>query len=369
MHARKQILGLEYLRGIAALLVVIFHMKPFWDYWLPGASTFVNGGSYLGVGAFFVLSGFVMGVATESGDSALSFLAARLVRVYIPGVVATSLFLWVTSDGRGWLAAFNMMPPGGYQPYYGYGVYAVCWTLAYEILFYLIYSFAIFLSYKNRTLIAACLLALLVFPVRFLSVGKFGLGVDQGVNYDATSDIWYGIFAMSTNPIMLLFLAGLLMYQNRTALLLLAQPSAFSYACLALGAIYVALSYLYVTGHGLTNMGVGSVFLTTFFLVISSLITRPGLFGRLFWVLEKYSFSLYLMHFVAIEARYFYLPFLIDAMPFEVTRRWHTVFVMTAIGLTTWLFFQACDQPAQRLSRIVRQSIRHFEDFRRLKRI
>lgn len=83
-----QFVGIQYLRGIAALMVVIFHLEPqlnrmnYSGPWLPGLSS--------GIDIFFVISGFIMWTTTYNrSTSPLHFWRRRVIRIVhldlIPG--------------------------------------------------------------------------------------------------------------------------------------------------------------------------------------------------------------------------------------------------------------------------------------------
>lgn len=85
---RERFLLLDGLRGVAAVFIVQRHAEPMLGNALPS--------SYLGVDLFFALSGFVLahayGAALASGRmSALSFMKARLLRLYPLYLVALAL--------------------------------------------------------------------------------------------------------------------------------------------------------------------------------------------------------------------------------------------------------------------------------------
>lgn len=74
------IASLDGLRGVAAVMVVLYHGR----YWLPGGPLFQSG--YLAVDFFFCLSGFVISYAYDArlrqGMTAWTFLRMRLIRLY-----------------------------------------------------------------------------------------------------------------------------------------------------------------------------------------------------------------------------------------------------------------------------------------------
>lgn len=78
---------LTSLRGIAALIVVFFHIKHYFTSYVFGISWVINNG-YLAVDFFFVLSGFILAYTYHKNFKLLStseyfhFLVKRLARIY-----------------------------------------------------------------------------------------------------------------------------------------------------------------------------------------------------------------------------------------------------------------------------------------------
>ena len=143
----NRLLGLELLRGVAATLVLLEHIRyvvpsvcgP--EVALPWAIDRFDG--YWGVDIFFVLSGYLIGLTLDKpGTTARSFLLARLARVLPLYVLASTLCLVLVSVLTGGLTpsmlvtTYTLMPLAGDalnpMPVHPYG-----WTLCYEVLFYL----------------------------------------------------------------------------------------------------------------------------------------------------------------------------------------------------------------------------------------
>ncbi len=105
---------LESIRGIAALLVVLFHV-PAWNPLLHDIRLFLN--SYYMVDLFFVLSGFVMnlnyGNRLHSARDLARFQFLRLGRLYPVHVLF--LLLAVLTTASSWIAvtAFGLNMPNG----------------------------------------------------------------------------------------------------------------------------------------------------------------------------------------------------------------------------------------------------------------
>ena len=159
----KELVGIQHLRGIAAVMVVFVHidgMARFPKYF--NASLFpgwLDWGS-IGVHLFFVISGFIIPYVSLRQDSlqpemsAATFLRRRFIRI-VP-------FMWVCIVGyamlrllgRGtfpvipYLTAMTLFPVGEVNP-------EQVWTLRHEFLFYTIYCGAILYSLKKRWFVMA----------------------------------------------------------------------------------------------------------------------------------------------------------------------------------------------------------------------
>lgn len=159
--------ALDGLRGLAVIQVVLFHAR------LPG---FNNG--QVGVGVFFVLSGFlithlIVSEIGRSGRFSLSNFYLRRVRRLLPAYVCVVVFCvaaslvmqnWATLRGAlasmvyvsNWALVFN--------PQKGLGMLAHTWTLSIEEQFYFLWpAILLFLSKKsmyvvNRAIITGILL-------------------------------------------------------------------------------------------------------------------------------------------------------------------------------------------------------------------
>jgi len=167
-----RILSIHYLRGIAALGVLIYH-----------ASAFVGGyGSGLipmdmlrlgeaGVDVFFVISGFILTLVTQKSLGRLEFILGRLIRVGVPywtvslALAGASLALpfafrtmqWSVSD---LLLSLSFVPSiaknGALFPILEPG-----WTLSLEMMFYGILALTLGLQPKLRSFVVMFVLAAL----------------------------------------------------------------------------------------------------------------------------------------------------------------------------------------------------------------
>ena len=147
---------LQALRALAALAVVFFHTG-----YAPG-----YGAS--GVSVFFALSGVIMAMLMDAGESSLQFMQRRLIRIvplYWAATTVAALVTWFmpatrTSGNVGgayeYLLSLFFIPfraqDGNIVPMLGPG-----WTINYEIAFYLTCAVGIFLSRRRPVLATAVL--------------------------------------------------------------------------------------------------------------------------------------------------------------------------------------------------------------------
>ncbi|MCM7067929.1 acyltransferase family protein [Enterobacter hormaechei] len=147
------IFGLQYLRGLAALLVVLLHAKVAVNHFVPSSKLllpdqgFIEFGKF-GVDIFFVISGMVMymtiGKSLGSDRGIGNFIIKRLIRVVPAFWMALALYgtamLFVgkmPDDAfRKYLtsALFMFYPNAEGKPE---TVYGISWTLNFEVYFYM----------------------------------------------------------------------------------------------------------------------------------------------------------------------------------------------------------------------------------------
>jgi len=156
---RHKFFTIQYLRGLAAMLVLASHalLYPLVEHGLGFGRL-----GWLGVILFFVISGFIMVVVTGEGRfSAVTFLRRRFIRVvpmyWIATLLAAALaylapqvFKTTVYDGAQLVLSLLFIPfhnpvSGGIHPLYKLG-----WTLNYEIFFYLSFAVLAFLSAGAR---------------------------------------------------------------------------------------------------------------------------------------------------------------------------------------------------------------------------
>ena len=159
MTSKKIINSIQFLRGFAALAVVIHHtggyVKRYYEPTLLFGDKFSIG--FAGVDLFFVISGFIIHFTSKNylnNPSKLKeYLQKRFIRVYpIYWIITTILFI------SSWLVVqllnkniFSIGYPNTFLAYIQtyslfplhFAINPVTWTLSYEIFFYLCFAFII----------------------------------------------------------------------------------------------------------------------------------------------------------------------------------------------------------------------------------
>jgi exopolysaccharide production protein ExoZ len=147
MIASERLSGIQLLRAAAALLIVLYHsgnaITGFADKGNAIALPFVYSRGYYAVDLFFAVSAFIICyVSDTSRFSAASFYFRRFWRIYpIYALFCVAALLWYYAG----------LPPLGNDPWWKgiirsmlilpqppFPIYAVGWSLEFEVLFYLL---------------------------------------------------------------------------------------------------------------------------------------------------------------------------------------------------------------------------------------
>lgn len=171
----KRLHALQYLRAIAALIVVYSHAAIQISEWKP---LLPYTGAY-GVDIFFVISGFIMVYITKPDDTPVNFMVNRVRRVVplywfftllmglilfaLPSLFKTGEFSWAAL-----LQSLFFIPHYSLQnPEFVWPIVAPGWSLNYEMYFYLLFAISLVLAPRIRVafIIAAITLVWAVFNI------------------------------------------------------------------------------------------------------------------------------------------------------------------------------------------------------------
>lgn len=182
MRITKELITVQYLRGIAAVMVVLHHLLS------------TNGIEYLfaqhlgefGVEIFFVISGFIMWHTTATADiSAVEFWHRRIIRIvplywfFLSIFVIVALFLPRLFHSTV-IAPENVVKSFLFIPHFHFvqanliaPILIPGWSLNYEMFFYLLFGFSVFVSSRvhRAVILGALLLGLVLLGLTFQPTG------------------------------------------------------------------------------------------------------------------------------------------------------------------------------------------------------
>ena len=300
---------MQCLRGIAAILVLLFHFAPQLERYglshiLPGIGKW----GFWGVDIFFVLSGFVIALSSErlfGGLDGFKFILKRSLRVFLGYWPA--LALWMGAAGiLGWSINDNKLLVSWFLLSGSMTDYAlpIAWSLYYELLFYVVF-FALIVLVAPRLrsiviqigaslLLAWCLAWIVFWPEDVMA----GIQPYRGV---------LSAYALE-------FFAGVFIYKARTVLagcrLAVAPLLMFAFTALVVGAQSPWFDKIEILRAGTYGFAAVAV-------VAAAVCLEGGAYSKALCVIGDSSYSLYLTHI-----------FIINLM---------TDFVVRFFGFDSWL--------------------------------
>lgn len=324
------ILSLHYLRGIAALIVVMYHCRFLLNgvYGQPEIGNILFSKGSIGVDIFFMISGFIIAASTEKKQTIKTFALRRIFRVipvYWVCLAAVVLVMHNFPSGQVLRSILLInLDYGKSAPTFGYSVIFTAWTLSYEIVFYFMFMISMLISHKHRIMVCSFLIASLMLSFQYFNYGGLFLaseyeGLGGGLKY----------YFMSTlsSPLMLEFIFGMVLYSiykaNQENLKL--NISIFN-TLLIVSAAYVFMDYSGIERHGFEGMGVYAAIIFSSFLLCR--IEGKKKSKVMMW-LGDISYSLYLSHAVLLT----FIPMLKFRFGIELNNGFSTFLAVTALSL------------------------------------
>lgn len=278
--------GVQYLRGIAAMMVVFHHAR----HEFGGAMSVTFGGR--GVEIFFVISGLVMMYSTQGGQlaaglslrkrmaEAMLFWKRRIARV-VP-LYWIALFLSAALAYRTALTDPILLKDALFIPHWSrvspdqiWPTLVPGWSLNYEMFFYFLFGLSLLLGR---------------FSIVFMSAALLGLCLQHFVAQGQSA-----AFHFYTAPVMLHFLAGSMLYYLVEFLRHRAgwQPPRWSMFLLLLaGFVVLALSP--------QRIGDAGLLLSSSIIVFSAVFLFDGVRLPFLRLLGDASYAIYLFHVLAL---------------------------------------------------------------------
>lgn len=220
------LLSIQYLRGIAALLVLLTHMSFLLNgtYAQQNLGDLLFGQFYFGVDLFFVISGFVICLSTEKNESnrCLKYLIRRIFRLYPLLLVSVAVYALIAKsmniNDHGAPEAYNivksMLPlHSDYlstPPFFGYNLLPPAWTLSYEVAFYGLFLFALKVSSKYRVVNAIVIIMATLAAIQIYLTGSLSLNTYRQIVYP--DNYLRPIMALLSSPMLVEFIYGMVAF-------------------------------------------------------------------------------------------------------------------------------------------------------------
>lgn len=309
--------GVQVLRAFAVMIVVLSHFSIIIKNQTEIGSfiTIFTQNSPFAVDLFFFISGFIM-VFTTKGNiksnvlRASDFLIKRLFRIFPVYYLCLAVFvIFVTLYDKSYsindipvkdiVKSFFLIPlsPPDKSPFYGYSLIVPAWTITYEIYFYVIFSIALLLTSKYRTIVCSSVLVAVALILQLYFNGRFTIDAQD---MHLTSSGIIGNFSFIANPIIFDFILGMFLGEFFISKLYLRMKSIIDIlapAFLCFGATAFISMFRY--GYGLTHSAIGAFFLL--FAILHFDFKKSIIYPRALIFIGNISYSLYISHVVVIN--------------------------------------------------------------------
>lgn len=290
---KQAIVSIQYLRGLAALMVVYHHCVNKILELNPDALIPYSGFGNAGVDIFFVISGFIMWVTTVSKpQSPRRFWYRRIIRI-VPLYWFFIFVIVITKRSMPGLLQSTQIDPlhifnsllfiPHFHPFESDQIWPILipgWTLNYEMFFYFIFGASLFVPTRWR--LAALTTTFLLLPLT-------GLLLAPG----------NALLITYTDKLLLEFLAGIFIGAFFVRGIALSPFFSTLSAATAIILLIVFETSILPGGPRLLNWGLPAVFL-----VMAALgLDKAGKIPRISFLqlLGDASFSIYLSHILSIE--------------------------------------------------------------------
>lgn len=349
------ILTIHYIRGIAALLVVLFHFRADLNkvYAQQDLGDLLFGSGMAGVDLFFIISGFIIVVSTRKIENrnCLKFVIRRFFRIYPMLIVSVIAFWILMTDMGSYLLLLKSIIPlqlnyNDSAPYFGYNLLNPAWTLTYEIYFYSVFLIGMAVSHKHRVLISSLILISLMISLQWC-FGDISLDANTSINVHGGAQLT-PLLKISSSPMIVEFIIGMILSEiylkyNKKKLSINLLP-----LTLVGISLYVILfaSKAYFT-HGIYGFGAWAVILIISLLAYEMTKNVKEIKSLIF--LGNISYTLYITHIVTavIISNYsVYIPIYAHASGFSMM-----MIYLTSSLLVAYICHIFIEKPMHHVSR------------------
>lgn len=338
----------QFLRGVAALLVCFFHMKGILVFDGVPVGKYLFGSGSIGVPIFFMISGFIMVITTRNSTPTIRYVgdfylkrAIRIIPIYFLLtffliIAQGDLFVYVTKFADRLISGLLFIPTydNHIGPSYGMPPLKVGWSLNYEIFFYLLLGLSIFAG-KHRWKVLSVAILFLVVVVPIYTNGYVMTSLSEWYGYP------FAYLSLITNPIIIYFLVGIgvgLLYQSKY---LFADVKVWNVLVVLLLGFFMAIYFgllPFFRGYMWDLVVVGGLF----FALMMRNKQRPFNLSRPFVFIGDISYSLYLVHPIVLIL----LPQLLRTfnLGMLIVNPWYFFGVAPLILLFSWFSYYFLEQ-------------------------
>jgi len=283
-------------------MVVMHHCA---NYLPESIRTPLFGGAASGVDIFFMISGFIIVIATKNkaSNTSFNFLSRRVFRIY-PALIFCIVagYLTIYSDKSLSDIGRAIAPlPIDYSmdaPAFGYNLMGPAWTLTYEIMFYAFFGIAMAINHKHRAIIAATIMSMQCLIIQLNFNGFFSLSAYTQLQATEPSALT-SYFKHASSPMFFEFIFGMLVAELFVRFGHLVNRYAGIASVIAGASVYIWLYASQSTpGFGPTYFGMWSAFLFAGICIYQASNKIPLISPLIF--LGNISYSIYISHYVVM---------------------------------------------------------------------
>ncbi|MGG6196931.1 acyltransferase family protein [Pantoea allii] len=346
-----RILSIQYVRGLAALLVVVAHNSAFLgEYWashIPGA---------LGVDIFFIVSGFIMTFITrQAPEGAGTFLIKRFFRIWPPlFLVWLASFVFVyperTVGQMSCVLYFCLQDYTRQGPTFGYSPLGPPWTLSYEVMFYAVFALSMSLSYRYRSTLCALIFMAAMIGFQLFYNGSFSFSSQVSPEM-VVPHWWQGWIKIASNTVFFEFIMGMFLAE-----LMVNDKISDSRVIRAVAWVALALAITFVTLTGPQVFGMSGGFWPAL-VIMASVITlschTKTVNIRALSFLGDISYSLYLVHYPV-------LIFILKALPPSALQNGNPAVFILSVAVSTGIasvMFRLVEMPSVQLGKKIASNL------------
>ncbi|WP_148399964.1 acyltransferase family protein [Enterobacter mori] len=357
-NAKVEIQSIAFLRGIACLFVALYHLKSS----TPSDSIFYNLFRFgaFGVDLFFMISGFVIVIATMNDKLVDSFFIKRVFRIYPPLIAAILFQAFISGSSLSLNEFLSAIVPlhndyTAKAPDFGFSFLIVAWSITFELAFYALFMVSMTISHRYRALVCSSLILAIVIGSQLYFNGSFSLsqaGASPEVNNSNLNTL--RVFGCS---IMVEFIFGMAIayiYMNVKvdASSLVARRIYTILSVLSL--MYLIPCYLggYNRGSGLAGYGIWALLIL--FIALGAEKLNMVRWNKSMLFIGAISYSLYLFHIPVHEVIKSLNPSGFDQIKnIEIRAACVMLFELTAAILVSYISYLFIEKPSVNLARLI----------------